>query len=101
MQEKRKASRLYEEFTVRQRPQEIQAIEVTQAKDISTGGLCILTNEKVDIGSKLNIEVNVPRSPSPYYALGEVIWLKELKDSKDKKFDMGVKFLRIISKNDI
>ncbi|MCK4823169.1 PilZ domain-containing protein, partial [bacterium] len=96
MQEKRKSGRLYEVISVRQRSQENQDIEVTQAKDISKGGLRIATDTRLDIGSKVNIEVSVPRSPRPYYTLGEVIWLKEAKNSEDKKFDMGVKFLRII-----
>ncbi len=101
MQEKRKSSRLQESIALRQRAQDAKNIEVTQAENISAGGLRITTGMRLDIGSKLNIEVNVPRSPNPYYAQGEVVWLKKAKDSKNSKFDMGVKFLRIISKNDL
>ena len=101
MQEKRKSVRLQEAIPVRQRAQDSKTIEVTQAKNISTGGLCIATDTPLDIGSKLNIEVNVPRSLRPYYAQGEVVWLKETDGSGDKEFDVGVKFLRIISKNDL
>jgi len=101
LQEKRKSVRLQEAIPVRQRAQDSKTIEVTQAKNISAGGLRVLTDTRLDIGSKLNIEVNIPRSLRPYYAQGEVVWLKEIKDNGDKKFDMGVKFLRIISKNDL
>ncbi len=101
MQEKRRSIRLLEPIPVRQRSQDATSIEVTQAKNISAGGLRVVTDTRLDIGSKLNIEVNIPRSLRPYYAQGEVVWLKEIKDSGDKKFDMGVKFLRIISKNDL
>ena len=101
MHEKRKSNRLHEQFAVRQRAQDAKSVESTLAKDISTGGLRITTDMRVDVGSKLNIEVNVPRSPRPYYAQGEVVWLSKAKNGQEKKFDMGVKFLRIISKNDL
>ncbi|MCG2712511.1 MAG: PilZ domain-containing protein [Candidatus Omnitrophica bacterium] len=100
MQEKRKSSRLQEPFPVRQRAQDAKSAEVTQAKNISTGGMRIITDSRFDIGSKLNMEVNIPRALSPYYTQGEVIWLKEAEGSGDKRFEMGVKFLRVISKND-
>ena len=101
MQEKRKSSRLREPFPMRQRAQDAKSVEVTQAKNISAGGLRTTTDTRLDIGSKLNMEVNIPRSLRPYYAQGEVVWLKEAEGSGDKNFDMGVKFLRIISKNDL
>ena len=101
MEEKRRATRLYESISVRQRSQEDESIEETQANDISTGGLRMFTDNHLDVGSKLKIEINIPRSSRPYYAEGEVVWLKEAQGGKDKKFDMGVKFLRIMSKNDI
>jgi len=101
LEEKRRATRLYKTISVRQRSQEAENVEVTQADDISIGGLRMFTDNHLDVGSKLNIEVNIPRSLRPYYAEGEVVWLKESQDGKDKKFDIGVKFLRIMSKNDL
>lgn len=100
MQEKRKASRLQEPIEVRQKAEDAVDFEVTQAENISAGGLRITTANRLDIGSKLNIEVNIPRSLRPYYAQGEVVWLQQTKSAEDKKFDMGVKFLRIITKDD-
>ncbi|MCK4993542.1 MAG: PilZ domain-containing protein [Candidatus Omnitrophica bacterium] len=101
MQNKRDSSRFQEPIALRHRAQDAETVEVSEVKNISAGGLRITTANRLDIGSKLNMEVNVPKSLRPYYAQGEVVWLKEAEDSRDKKFDMGVKFLRIISKNDL
>lgn len=100
MEEKRRFNRLTQEMPVKQRPENSNDIELTQARNISTGGLRIATDSELNVGSKIDIEVNISGSSKPYYALGEVVWLKEMAENDDKKFDMGVKFLRIMTKKD-
>lgn len=80
----KKTSRLQEPIAIRQKAPEAKSIEATQAKNISAGGLRMTTDTRLDIGSKLNIEVHIPRSSRPYYAQGEVVWLKESKDKGEK-----------------
>lgn len=101
MQEKRRAARLQESFIVRHRALEEKSVEQTQANNISIGGMLLETDTSFEIGRKLNMEVNVPRSLEPYYVQGEVVWLQEAKAGAEKKFDMGIRFLRIIPKKDL
>lgn len=101
MEEKRKFRRLVREMPARHRSHETDAIEITHAKDISTGGIRLATDSKLDIGAKLNIEVNITGSENPYYAIGEVVWLREKENTDEKKFDMGVRFIRVVKKEDL
>ena len=100
MEERRKYARLKREMPVRNRPKESRNIEQTMARDISMGGMRITTNSKLEVGTKLNIEVNISDSVKPYYAMGEVVWLKK-NESADNTFDMGIKFIRIVTKEDL
>jgi len=100
LEEKRRFHRLHQEMPVRHRLKTGNDVEQTKARDISTGGLCIGTDSKLDVGSKLDIEVNIGSVSKPYYAVGEVVWLKKALKSNAKKFDMGVKFLRVIAQRD-
>ena len=101
MDEKRKFTRLEQEMPIRQKTENSESIEVSTAKDISTGGLRIAADTPLNIGTKLNIEVNITDSTSPYYAVGEVVWYKEKDQSVNKKFDIGIRFLRIVNKTDL
>ncbi|MFH1061456.1 MAG: PilZ domain-containing protein [Candidatus Omnitrophota bacterium] len=101
MDEKRRFNRLAQEMPIRQRIEDSDSIEVSKAQDISTGGLRIATDSPLDVGTKLNIEVNITGSSTPYYAIGEVVWYKEKNEAVDKKFDMGIRFIRIVSKEDL
>lgn len=98
MKEKRRYRRLEQEMPVRHHVEKEEVIENTKAADISAGGIRIATQAKLDIGTKLNIEMHIPQSELPYYAVGEVVWLKENEGRPAKKFDLGVRFLRIVSK---
>ncbi|MBI4846943.1 MAG: PilZ domain-containing protein [Candidatus Omnitrophica bacterium] len=101
MDNKRKFMRLERTIPVRQRPKKSGNIESTKAENISAGGLRIATDSSLDVGSKIDIEVDIPGAGNPYYAIGEVVWLKEKKMSSDKKFDMGIRFVRIVTKADL
>jgi len=83
---------------IRQKAENNESIEFSTTKDISTGGLWIATDTPLNIGTKLNIEVNITRSTSSYYAVGEVVWYKEKEQTVNNKFDIGIRFLRIVSK---
>jgi len=101
MENKRKYDRLQQPMSVRHRPENEDRIENTQSQDISAGGLRIATTSKIEVGSKLNIEVNIASQGAPYYAVGEVVWFKENENTSDKKFDIGIKFLRIVNKAEL
>jgi len=101
MENKRKHDRLEQPMPVRHSVEHEDRIVNTQSKDISTGGLRIAADSKLEVGSKLNIEVNISSQSAPYYAMGEIVWFKENENASDKKFDIGIKFLRIVNKTEL
>ncbi len=101
MDEKRKSARLEQEMPIRQKAENSDSVQVSTTKDISTGGLRIATDMPLNIGTKLNIEVTISGSSSPYYAIGEVVWYKEKDQTANNKFDIGIRFVRIVSKADL
>ncbi len=101
MEEKRKYQRLEQTMPVRHRQEVENGIQTTQTKDISTGGLRIASYSNLAVGSKIDIEVHITNSSTPYYAQGEVVWLKENEASDDMKFDVGIRFLRLVSKAEL
>lgn len=59
-------------------------------KNISEKGLCLLLDEKLNVGDILWLEFSLPEEKPEYIkALAEVRWQKEEKD----KFLTGVKFI--------
>ncbi|MBU4305754.1 MAG: PilZ domain-containing protein [Candidatus Omnitrophica bacterium] len=100
MAEKRKHMRLVQEMPLRHCLEQSNDVENTMTKDISAGGVCICTDRQLSLGSRLEVEVAISRMSSPYYALAEVVWLKENKNSGNKKFEMGIRFVRIVSKSE-
>ncbi|MBU1087380.1 MAG: PilZ domain-containing protein [Candidatus Omnitrophica bacterium] len=101
MDEKRKFTRLAQEMPIRKKVENSDIVEFSKTQDISTGGLRIATDTPLNIGTKLNIEVNITGSSSPYYAVGEVVWYKEKDQTADNKFDIGIRFVRIVNKSDL
>jgi Tfp pilus assembly protein PilZ len=99
--EKRKFSRLEQKMQVRQKAKDSDNIEAALTQDISAGGLRIATNKALEVGTKLDIEVNIAGASRPYYAIGEVVWKQENPNQENDKFDMGIRFVRIVSKDDL
>ncbi|MCP4649473.1 MAG: PilZ domain-containing protein [PVC group bacterium] len=98
MSEKRKYKRLSQVVPVRHRKQKEANVKSSQALDISTGGMRIASEAQLEIGSELNIEMHINKSAQPFYAKGEVVWLKE---KENKTFDVGIKFVRVVQKTEI
>ncbi len=43
--------------------------------DLSCTGLGICVNERLSIGDKLELELNVPKDDIPMFVVGEVVWV--------------------------
>lgn len=70
------------------------------AKDVSKAGLGLIINERLKPGELLEISFKVPEFERSIKAIGQVVWIKEAKNSqaeKEKKrtFSVGIKFKRI------
>ena len=68
-------------------------------KDISGGGISFITDEALESGTPLEIEMNLPDHPHPIRVMAEVIWLRSMKDPKHMyerlSMEIGVKFVSI------
>lgn len=59
--------------------------------NISVGGLQIDANQKLPIGTKLQIIISIVTTPSPIELNGKVMWVKPYKDNK--LFKIGIQFV--------
>jgi len=99
MAEKRRFARLTQDMPARHRVPS-GSIEQASAKDISAGGIRLAASASLDIGTQLDVEVAITNISSPYYMRGEVVWLKENNHSGNKKFDMGIRFVRFLTQEE-
>ncbi len=73
--------------------------EVNQGltKDISGGGICLMTYKKLASGEKLDLEIALPTG-RVIRSLGMVVWVSEIESpeaSGQKRHDAGIEFLDI------
>ncbi|OGX09090.1 MAG: hypothetical protein A2Z88_08245 [Omnitrophica WOR_2 bacterium GWA2_47_8] len=54
-------------------------------RDVSAQGMCFLSNEKLNKGDWLYLEVYVPKSKKPIPMEGEVRWSENMKEDKKEK----------------
>ena len=68
-------------------------------KDIGGNGLRLLTEELIDAGAPVEVEIKLPDREEPIRFTGEVVWSKlvekEQRSYKNPKAETGVKFLQI------
>ncbi|MCM8791950.1 MAG: PilZ domain-containing protein [Candidatus Omnitrophica bacterium] len=72
--ERRKYPRLDARFFISYKPlEEDKLIDVTQAKNISLGGVLLNTNREFAPGTKLSLKIRLPSSTQPVSFIGKVI----------------------------
>ena len=62
-------------------------------RDISGGGSCLQTKEKIPLFSIVQLYINFPPLPEAIICTAKVIWLKKLKQSN--KYESGLEFIEI------
>jgi uncharacterized protein (TIGR02266 family) len=97
MTEKRREKRLEEETKVAIRILPDKESEVEEnvvyalTKDISSGGVKILTDKMLPVGTLLDIEMTLSQMRKIVSAKGKVRWLKQLYDGA--VFEVGLQFV--------
>lgn len=61
-------------------------------QNISLGGARVYANERFPVGSRLDLEVQMPDATT-VRCWAEVVWLSELDDRGPAKFDVGLSFV--------
>ena len=49
-----------------------------QLRDISASGLGFLTNKRLHVYTRMDINVMIPQSDKPFYSKGEVMWVERI-----------------------
>jgi len=77
--------------------------KLSLAKNISTGGICLIVYEELKEQDTLDLEIYLPKDKTAIQAKGRVTWVKEFiigDIPKGKRYDVGIEFLEI-DKNDL
>ena len=92
--ERRKHPRISGRFIVSYRIfEESNAVDVSQTKNLSLGGMLLTTNRKFDPGTNLALEIRLPFDPNPIMLIGKVVESREI--TKDLIYDTRLLFLAI------
>ena len=95
MEEKRKYIRVDDTIKVWFRIIEPPAGHGTSlSKNISEGGIALLTNQQLEKGTVLELWINLKEMANPIIATGKVAWLKDNYSDKHP-FLVGIKFIKI------
>lgn len=75
------------------------------SRDISVGGLCLVTHQKTKQGDMVRLDLFLPKSEDPIHMEGKVEWCKPLpqsdkdllsKDGEDKPvYEVGIRILKL------
>lgn len=72
-------------------------IKLSKTRDISAEGVCFESHEKFNIGTQVNLKVDLADELSPVNLVGEIRWSEGIKDPnlKEKMFINGIKLIGI------
>ena len=66
-------------------------------KNLSGVGVCLVADESLERGTRLEVEVTLPDYPTPLAVMGEVVWLMTVqpahKSYEVPKVELGVRFI--------
>lgn len=78
------------------------ASEAGYTKNISAEGLCFESGKKLDVGTSVDIEIDIEDNKGPVKVTGVIRWSREVTDPKTKqnKCINGIKLLNISSSDE-
>jgi Tfp pilus assembly protein PilZ len=66
-------------------------------KNMSSGGICLITHEKLEVGDKLHLKIELP-TKKIITAKGRVVWINEFEivgGERERRYDIGIEFIDI------
>ena len=68
-------------------------------QDIAGGGICLFANERLEAGTRLQVEIQLPTREQPVAFEAEVVWCEAYevigKTTRERAIEVGVKFVKI------
>lgn len=100
MREKRKFIRfeiaLKVTYTIQKEPK-MEKVGIT--KDVSAGGIKLLTEERLETGKKVDLKMFIPEALNPAHLNGVVLWSRDNEEGKKPSYCAGIEFGRIEEDN--
>ena len=97
-QDRRKNPRISARFIVSYRIlEEEDAVDISQTKNVSLGGMLLTTNREFKPGTNLALEIRLPFDPNPIMLIAKVLDSREI--IKDLIYDTRLSFLAIDEKH--
>ncbi len=78
---------------------EVRVEKTGITKDLSAGGMQLFTEEKIQTGSKLDLELFIPEALNPAHLSGIVLWSSEVGDAQKQSYSAGIEFGEIEEDN--
>lgn len=72
-------------------------VEVS-SKNISAGGLCVVTDNELSSDTPLQLEIKIPDLKAPIQAIGRIVWQNKIATGNTKsvgQFETGIEFTGI------
>ncbi|MDD5067806.1 MAG: PilZ domain-containing protein [bacterium] len=73
----------------------LKSLETPINVDISTGGLQMISTQKIASGKHIKIILSLPPTPVAIEIIGKVVWTKEM--GENKQFQTGVEFVEFLN----
>lgn len=100
MREKRRFIRfeisLKVNYTIQKEPK-IEKTGIT--KDVSAGGIQLLSEDKISVGNKLELKIFIPEALNPVHLNGIAVWSQEANIERGRRFCAGIELGKIEEDN--
>jgi len=63
--------------------------------DISIGGIGVVLQDRMEIGSLLEVAFRIPGTDKEISVTGKVAWVEEFTVGSDKTYDTGIEFVNV------
>lgn len=95
--ERRRAPRFRIDWPIRYQRLEGQANHSAQGRDLSLTGVGLVVEERLEVGSQIQVQFTMPKETHPLEVTGQVAWLREVSQRSDaasqvRRFFIGVQF---------
>ena len=101
-EERRRSVRLRTRLTTVYKNLTTGRVQRALTKDVGGHGACLVTDDLIEAGTPLEIEIKLPDHPQPVTFLAEVVWSAfklEAGSSGQPKAETGIKFVSVDPKD--